>query len=169
MYGGFWKSITSVHQHMDIPLGLSDMFFQRLNTHRYSPVVTGTMSAECFWRRRARTDQRWDKGVGSNGGQRGSNARARRSLAVAIHVSFKSPPGARPEATHDGGGSQPEERHGQAAAVLTITRRRRNPVRGVFGDIYPYPPSFEERRLDPCASRYPVIDRLPRAVCLGLS
>jgi hypothetical protein len=33
----------------------------------------------------------------------------------------------------DGGGSQPEERHGLAAAVLRITRRRRNPVRGVFG------------------------------------
>jgi hypothetical protein len=104
-----------------------------------------------FWRRRVRTDRRWDEGVGAGGGQLGSSARARRSLEVASPVSFKSPLGARPEATQDGGGSQPEERHGLAAAVLRITRRRRNSVRGAFGDIYPYPPSFEERRLDPFA------------------
>jgi hypothetical protein len=54
--------------------------------------------------------------------------------------SLRSPLAARPDATQDGGGSQPEERHGLAAAVLRITRRRRNPVRGGFGDIYPYPP-----------------------------
>jgi hypothetical protein len=45
---------------------------------------------------------------------------ARRSLDVANHVSFKSPLGARLEATHDGGGLQPEERHGMAAEVLKI-------------------------------------------------
>jgi hypothetical protein len=51
--------------------------------------------------------------------------------------SFKSPLGARLDATHDGGGSQPEERHGLAAvAILRITRRRKNPVRGVFGGKY---------------------------------
>ena len=33
MYGGFWKSIISVHHHMDLPLGQSDMFSQLLNTH----------------------------------------------------------------------------------------------------------------------------------------
>jgi hypothetical protein len=27
MYGGFWKNMISVHQHRDLPLGLSDMFF----------------------------------------------------------------------------------------------------------------------------------------------
>jgi hypothetical protein len=80
----------------------------------------------------------------------GSNARARRSLAVANLVSFKSRLGARLEATQDGGGSQPEERHGLAAEVLMIIRRRKNPVRGVLENI-PVPPSFEERRLDPCA------------------
>jgi hypothetical protein len=62
----------------------------------------------------------------------GSNARARRSLAVASHVSFTSPLGAKLEATQDGGGSQAEERHGLAAEVLRITRRRKSPVRGVF-------------------------------------
>jgi hypothetical protein len=36
-----------------------------------------------FWRRRVRTDQRRDEGVGAGGGQLGSNARSRRSLAVA--------------------------------------------------------------------------------------
>jgi hypothetical protein len=87
-------------------------------------------------------DQRWDEGVGAGGGQLGRSARTRRSLAVASHVNFKSPMGARPEATPDEGGSQPEERHGLAAAVLRITRRRRNPVRGgVWGHI-PVPTIF---------------------------
>jgi hypothetical protein len=90
-----------------------------------------------FWRRRVRTDQRWDEGVGAGGGQLGSNARARRSLAVTNTASFQSPLGARLEATHDGGGSQPEERHGLAAAVLRITCRRKNPVRGGFGENIP--------------------------------
>jgi hypothetical protein len=27
MYGGFWKSIISVHQYMDLPHGESDTFF----------------------------------------------------------------------------------------------------------------------------------------------
>jgi hypothetical protein len=58
--------------------------------------------------------------------------------------SFKSPVGARHAATLDGGGSQPEERHGLAAAVLRITRRRKNPVRFFWGKT-----SFEDRRLDP--------------------
>jgi hypothetical protein len=61
---------------------------------------------------------------------------ARCSRVVASHVSFKSPLGARPEATHDGGGSQPEERHGLAAKVLRIIRRRKNPARGVFGEYF---------------------------------
>jgi hypothetical protein len=77
-------------------------------------------------------DKRWDEGVGIRGGQLGSNARARRSLAVANHVSCTSPLGARLEATQDGGGSQPEERHGLAAEVLRIIRCLKKPVRGVF-------------------------------------
>ena len=55
--------------------------------------------------------------------------------------SLKSPLGARPDATQDGGGSQPEERHGLAAAVLRIARRRKSPVRGVFVKI-PVPTIF---------------------------
>jgi hypothetical protein len=86
-----------------------------------------------FWRRRVRTDQRLDEGVGTGGGQLGSNARARRSLLVASSASFKHVLGARLEATQDGGGSQPEERQGLAAEVLRIIRRRKNPVRGVLG------------------------------------
>jgi hypothetical protein len=39
---------------------------------------------------------------------------------------------ARLEATQDEGGLQPEERHGTAAEVLRINRRRKKPVRGVF-------------------------------------
>jgi hypothetical protein len=37
MYGGFRKSIISVHQHMDIRLGLSDMFF---STTTYSRILS---------------------------------------------------------------------------------------------------------------------------------
>jgi hypothetical protein len=93
MYGGFRENMTSVHQHRDLPLGQSDMFFQRLNTHIYSPVTAGTMSADClFWRGRVRTDQRWDEGVGAGGGQLGSSARARRSLATANHTRVFSLP-----------------------------------------------------------------------------
>jgi hypothetical protein len=91
-----------------------------------------------FWRRRVRTDQRWYEGVGANGGQLGSSARARRSLAVDSRVSFMSPMGARIEATQDGGGSQPEERHGLAAEVVRIERRRKTRYGG-FWKIFPYP------------------------------
>jgi hypothetical protein len=119
---------------MDLPLGQLDMFCQRLNT---------------LWRRRARTDQRWAEGVGAGGGQLGSSARARRSLAVDSLVSFMSPLGARLEATQDGGGSQPEERHGVAAEGLRIIRRRKKPGTGGFWKIFPYPTSFVARRLDP--------------------
>jgi hypothetical protein len=41
--------------------------------------------------------------------------------------------GGRLTATHDGGLSQPEERHNLAAEVLRIIRRRKTPVRGGFG------------------------------------
>ena len=54
---------------------------------------------------------------------------------------FWSTLGERPEDTQDGGGSQPEERHGLAAAVIRIARRRKIPVRGVFGKI-PVPTIF---------------------------
>jgi hypothetical protein len=49
--------------------------------------------------------------------------------------------GAGPDAPQDGGGSQPEERHGLAAAVLRIARRRKSPVRGVLEKI-PVPTTF---------------------------
>jgi hypothetical protein len=70
MYGEFRKNIISVHQHMDLPLGQSDMFFQRLNTHICSPVM-GTMSAECFLVKKGRDGSavgrgcwRWRQTVG---------------------------------------------------------------------------------------------------------
>jgi hypothetical protein len=104
---------------------MSDMSFPRLNTRRYSSDEgAGAAFASFFRRRRVRTDQWWDEGVGACGGHVRSGARARSSLAVANLASFKSPPGARLEATHDGGGSQPEERHGLAAEVLRIIRRQ---------------------------------------------
>jgi hypothetical protein len=35
MYGGFWKSILSVHQHMDLPLGQSDI----ISATKYSQIL----------------------------------------------------------------------------------------------------------------------------------
>ena len=50
------------------------------------------MRTVVFWRGRVRTDQRWDEGVGAGGGELGSNARARRSLAAASHARALSLP-----------------------------------------------------------------------------
>ena len=57
------------------------------------------------------------------------------------YESLRSPLGARPVAAQDGGWSQPEERHRLVAAVPRIARRRKTPVRGVFGKI-PVPTIF---------------------------
>jgi hypothetical protein len=67
---------------------------------------------------------------------------ARHSLAVATLVSFKSPLGARLEATHDGGGSQPEERHGLAAEVRHDHLPLDKPATGVFWKNIPVPTIF---------------------------
>jgi hypothetical protein len=84
MYGGFWKNIISVHQHMDLPLGQSDMFF---SATEYSQILSryggNDVCGLFFWRGRVRTDQRWDEGVGAGGGQLRSSARARRSQEAA--------------------------------------------------------------------------------------
>jgi hypothetical protein len=66
-------------------------------------------------------------------GSRGSNAMARRSLAIVHAFEIRVCMGVRVGATHDGGGSQPEERHGLSAEVHMIDCRRKNPVRKVFG------------------------------------
>jgi hypothetical protein len=57
-------------------------------------------------------------------------------------VSFESLQESRLEASQDGGGSQPEERHGLAAEVLMIDSRLKNPVRRVFGYIISEPDIF---------------------------
>jgi hypothetical protein len=117
---------------MDPQLGQSDMYIPRLNTRRYSPDEGAGVA---FAKKGVRSDQRWDEGVGADGGHLGSSARARRSLAAAIHARLLSLPWGR-------GGSQPEERHGLAAAVLRITRRRKTPVRVFFGENMPVPTIF---------------------------
>jgi hypothetical protein len=65
--------------------------------------------------------------------QPGSFAKARRLLAVDLPCDIQVSMGVRLGATHDGGGSEQEERHGLAAEVHMIDRRRKNPVRRVFG------------------------------------
>jgi hypothetical protein len=67
-----------------------------------------------------------------------------------------------------------EERHGLAAEVLSIIRRRETRYGGVLENI-PVPNIFcgaATRSMcptHPSPSRYPIIDTLPHAVCLGLS
>jgi hypothetical protein len=57
---------------------------------KYSQILSrhgGNGVLGMFFRRgRVQTDQRWDEGVGAGGGQLGSSARARRSLAPASHA-----------------------------------------------------------------------------------
>jgi hypothetical protein len=119
---------------MDLPLGQSDMSIPGLNTRIYSPDKgAGAAFAKCFSRRRVRTDQRRDEGVGAGGGRLESIARTRRSLAVASPASLKSPLEARLKATQDGGGSQPEERQCLAAEILRIIRRRKTRYGGFLG------------------------------------
>jgi hypothetical protein len=56
-----------------------------------------------------------------------------------------------------------------------IIRRRKTPVRGVFWKNIPVPTIFigaatrPQCSANPSPSRYPVIDMLPHAVCLGLT
>jgi hypothetical protein len=78
-------------------------------------------------------DERWAAGVGDGGGQPGSNVRARRSLEVVQPRETRVSVGVRLGAVHDGGGSQPEERHDMAAEVHMIDRRREKPLWRVFG------------------------------------
>jgi hypothetical protein len=100
--------------------------FSRLNIQRYSPDKgEGTVFANIFLRKGVRTDQRWAAGIGASGGQPGSTANARRSLAVVQTYEIRVSMGVRLGATQDGRGSQPEERHGLAADVHMIDRRRK--------------------------------------------
>jgi hypothetical protein len=132
---GFGKNIISVHRHKDLPHGQSDMSFPRLNTPRYSPDEgAGAAFAKCFL-----VKMGTDGSAKGRGCWRWRRAARKQRLGTALASSrqpcesFRSLVGARPYATQDGGGSQPEEWHGLAAAVLKITRRRKSPVGGLLG------------------------------------
>jgi hypothetical protein len=75
--------------------------------------------ADLSWRRALKkaTDS-WDEAAAGQGTCRPSTS----------HVSIESPMGARRKAMRAGGGSQPEERHGLAAEVHKIHRRRKKTV-----------------------------------------
>jgi hypothetical protein len=104
-----------------------------------------------FWRRRVRTDRRRDEGVGVGGGQLGSSARAWRSPAVASPARALGLPWGR-------GMMLRMTDVGRRRRSGTIWRRRslgspaagKTRYGGFLGKILPYPPSFEDRRLDPC-------------------
>jgi hypothetical protein len=134
MYGGFLKNILSVHLHMDLPLGQSDMFFAAT---KYSHILSrygGNDVCEMILAKNG-TDRstvgrgcrswRWTAGKEHHGKALASSRQPCESL--------RSPMGARPDAPQDGGRSHLEERTCLAAAVLRIIRRRKNPVQGVFG------------------------------------
>jgi hypothetical protein len=134
------------------------------------------MSADClFFGGRVRTDQLWDEGVGAGGGQLGSNARARRSLAVASRARLLSLPwgrGIKLRMTEVGRGRRSgtvRRRRSLGSTVAGKTRYggllekySRTQHLLWFGDSITMSES-------PPPSRYPIIDRLPHAVCLGLS
>jgi hypothetical protein len=103
-----------------------------------------------FWRGRVRTDRRRDEGVGAGGGQLGSRARARRSLAAANPARALGLPWGR-------GLMLRRTEVGRSRRSGTVWRRRSigSPAAGKarygrFLEKFPYPPSFEDRRLDPC-------------------
>jgi hypothetical protein len=65
-----------------------------------------------------------------------------RSLSADSHVSLKSPLGARLKATHDGGRSQPGERHDPTAEVLMIISAAEKTRYGGFLENIPVPTIF---------------------------
>jgi hypothetical protein len=71
-------------------------------------------------------------GVGAGGGPPESCAWTWRLLTADQPCGTRVAHRARREATHAGGGSQPEERHGMAAEVHMIIRHQARPVRRVF-------------------------------------
>jgi hypothetical protein len=114
------------------------------------PVRYVFSATKYFWRRRVRTDRRRDEGVGAGGGQLGSSARARRSLAVANPARALGLPWGR-------GMMLRRTEVGRSRRSGTVWRWRSlgSPAAGKarFGGFlkkFPYPPSFEDRRLDPC-------------------
>jgi hypothetical protein len=144
----------------------------------YSQILSwqrdgGGVCETCFCRKGVRTDQRWAAGVDAGDGQPGSSAMARRSLAVVQPCEFRVSP--RREARSYAGRSQPEERHGRAPEVHHIDYRQKNPVRRVFGlnisepDIFCGAATWSTSSTSPSPRRYPIINSLPKAGCLGLS
>jgi hypothetical protein len=147
-------------------------FLPRLNTH--SPVTAGTMYAKCFLAKKGTYGSALGRGCRRWRRTAGKHHQGMELASCRQPCEFMPPLGGRLTATQDGDRSQPEERHGLAAAVLRIICRRKKPVRGVFGKI-PVPNILggaETRSMcptNPSPSRYPVIDRLPKAVCVELS
>jgi hypothetical protein len=121
-----------------------------------------------FGRRRVRTDRRRDEGVGAGGGQLGSSARARRSLAVASPATALSFPRGR-------GLMLRRTEVGRSGRSGTVWRRRSlgSPAAGKaryggFLEKVPYPPSFEDRRLDACVlPTHAVVGTRLSIGCLG--
>jgi hypothetical protein len=74
---------------------------------------------------RVQRNQRWDACVGPGCGQPGSSAMKWRSLAVDLPCASQTFPGVRHDMAQTGGRSHAEERLGEAAAILMISRRRK--------------------------------------------
>jgi hypothetical protein len=173
MHGGFWKNIIAVHQHRDLPLGQSDMFFQQLNTNMYSPVTAGTMSANCFLAKKGTDGSAVGRGCRRWRRTAESSAREPRSLAVANLVRVLSLPWGR-------GLKLRMTEMGRSRRSRTVWRRRSlgSPAAGKIrygGSLenIPVPNIFcgsatrSMCPIHPSPSRYPIIDRLHQEVCLA--
>jgi hypothetical protein len=74
---------------------------------------------------RVRTDPSWRRALELAAGSREATPWYGARWQPTYHVRLESPMGARREATHAGGGPQPEERHGLAVKVYRTVRRRK--------------------------------------------
>jgi hypothetical protein len=112
--------------------------FFAIKYHKIQSCVVYPIPYERLMARRVRPDQRWDAGGGACGGQPGSTAMKGRSLAADQPCANRTFPGVRHNMTRAGGRSQAEERLGEAAAILRISRRRKAMYGGLFWILVQY-------------------------------
>jgi hypothetical protein len=86
-----------------------------------------------LWRRRLRTDQRWDEGVGDGGGHLGSSTVVWSSLASDSPVSLCLPRGETEDHARWRTVTAGEATRADGGGPLDRPPPEKNPVRGVFG------------------------------------
>jgi hypothetical protein len=133
--------ILFAHRYQDLP-SASPILLSTLDTLMLTDKTC--ISRVYLAARMVRADLRWRRALELAADNREAKiGRGARKLST-ISVGLESPMRARRDATQAREGSQPQKRHGLAAEVPCIDRRRENSVRRVFGLICPYLTSFEE-------------------------